>query len=151
MVKSQKDIFQNQKLLSAHQASPTQEAYSQHSIAMYSMSMAGYVTAVLVFVCSELPAREGSNFCDFQKIISCDFTEFFSFLTRAKLCFSMCLIRSTIIAYLCPNMIKFNAFGFNECYSEGMIQYVSFDAQHRLLQLKTEKLTCRLWWHFYFL
>ena len=44
--------------------------------------MAGYVTAVPAFVCFELPDREPSSFCDFWKFTSCDFTEFFSFLTE---------------------------------------------------------------------
>ena len=41
--------------------------------------MAGYVTAILAFVCSNLPAQEASSFCDFWKLTSCDFTSFFSF------------------------------------------------------------------------
>ena len=49
--------------------------------------MAGYVTAVVAFVYSKLPAREASSFFDFWKITSCDFTAFFSFLTETKLCF----------------------------------------------------------------
>ena len=35
--------------------------------------MAGYVNTVRAIVCSELPAREASNFCDFWKLTSCDF------------------------------------------------------------------------------
>ena len=50
-------------------------------------SVAGYVTAVLAFLCYELPAREVSSFCDFLKMTSCDFTTFFSFLTQVHLCF----------------------------------------------------------------
>ena len=49
----------------AHQASSTEAAYSEHSIAILSISMAGYVNAVPAFVCFELPAREASSFCDF--------------------------------------------------------------------------------------
>ena len=41
-------------------------AYSKHSIAIHSISMAGYVNAVPAFVCIELPAREASSFCDFE-------------------------------------------------------------------------------------
>ena len=44
----------------AHRASSTEAAYSEHSI-----SIAGYVNAIPAFVCFELPAREASNFCDF--------------------------------------------------------------------------------------
>ena len=38
-------------------------AYSEHSIAIPSISMAGYVTAVPAFTCGELPTREASSFC----------------------------------------------------------------------------------------
>ena len=43
-------------------------AYSEQSIAIHSISMAGYVDAVPAFVCFELPAREASSFCDLLKI-----------------------------------------------------------------------------------
>ena len=72
---------------SAHRASSTQAAHSQHSIASHSISMADYVTAVLAFVRGELPAQETSNFCDFFKLTSCNFTTFFSFLAQANICF----------------------------------------------------------------
>ena len=49
----------------AHRASSTEVAYSEHSIAIYSISVAGYVNAAQAIVCFELPAREASNFCDF--------------------------------------------------------------------------------------
>ena len=52
----------------AHRASSTEVAYSEHSIAIHSISMAGYVNAVRAIVCFELPAREASSFCDFLKI-----------------------------------------------------------------------------------
>ena len=41
--------------------------------------MAGYVTTLQAFVCVKLPAQEASTFCEFWKLISCDFTPFFSF------------------------------------------------------------------------
>ena len=34
-------------------------------IAIHSISKAGYVTAVLAIVCTEVRAREASSFCDF--------------------------------------------------------------------------------------
>ena len=40
-------------------------AYSEHSIAIHSISKVGYVTAVLAIVRAELCAREASSFCDF--------------------------------------------------------------------------------------
>ena len=59
MVKSRKVIFRkSQKLL-------TEAAYSEHSRAIHSISIAGYVHAVPAFVCFELPALEASSFCDF--------------------------------------------------------------------------------------
>ena len=49
----------------AHRASSTEAAYSEHSIAIHSISMADCVNAVRAIVCFELPAREASSFCDF--------------------------------------------------------------------------------------
>ena len=40
-------------------------AYSEHSIAIHSISKAGYVTAVLAIVRTEFRARETRSFCDF--------------------------------------------------------------------------------------
>ena len=66
----------------AHWELPWKVAYSEHSIAIQSISMASYVlkTAVLSFVRAELHGRETSIFCDFLKVASCDFTPFYSFL-----------------------------------------------------------------------
>ena len=44
----------------AHRASSAEAAYSEHSIALHSISMAGYINAVPAFVCFELPAREAT-------------------------------------------------------------------------------------------
>ena len=44
---------------------PPKGAYSEHSIAIHSISKAGYVTAVLAIVRTELLAREARSFCDF--------------------------------------------------------------------------------------
>ena len=57
---------------------------SEHSIAINSSSKAGFVTAVLAIVRTELRAQEMSSFCDFWKITSCEFTLFYSFLTQAN-------------------------------------------------------------------
>ena len=63
-MKSEKATFQkSQNLLNVE---PTQKAtYSEHPIAVHSISMAGYVATVLAFVHDELLAREASSFCDF--------------------------------------------------------------------------------------
>ena len=80
-MKSQKVIFR--KITeTAHRASSTEAAYSEHSehsMAIHSNSMAGYVITVPAFVCVELQAREASTFCDLKKVTSCDFTAFSPF------------------------------------------------------------------------
>ena len=73
-------------------ASSTEAAYSEHSLAIHSIPMAGYVTVVQAFVWGELPVRDASTFCDLKKKI----TAFFSFCTQANLYILMCLIRTTI-------------------------------------------------------
>ena len=61
---------------------PQKAVYSEHSI-----SKAGYVTAVLAIVRTELRAWEASSFCDFWKITFCDFTFLNYFLTKANIIF----------------------------------------------------------------
>ena len=64
-----------------------------------------------------------SSFCDFFKMTICDFIAFFSFLARANLfIFQMCFIRRTL-AYLCLNMINFDAVDFSEHRSEEVIGF----------------------------
>ena len=48
--------------------------------------MAGYVNTVRAIVCSELPAREASNFWDFWKLTFCDFIPFLSYLIELNFC-----------------------------------------------------------------
>ena len=48
--------------------------------------MVGYVTTAPAFVHGKLEVREVSNFCDFWKMTSCDFTAIFSTLTRENIC-----------------------------------------------------------------
>ena len=67
--------------------SSTEAAYSEHSIVIHSISMAGYVHAVPALVCFELPAREASSFCDFLKLTSCDFIAFISSLIELNFFF----------------------------------------------------------------
>ena len=100
-MKSQKAIFRKMAE-TAHRASSTVAADSEHSIAIHSISMAGYLTTVPAFVCIELPAREASSFCDFFKLTLCNFTTYFSFLTDVILYFVRCAL-----ANLCPSMIHF--------------------------------------------
>ena len=55
--------------------------------------MAGYVNTVRAIVCSELPARETSNFCDFWILTSCDFIAFISSLIELNFFFLHVLIK----------------------------------------------------------
>ena len=76
-------LVQKSHAETAHREPPQKTAYSEHSIAFHSISMAGYVTAVLAFVCDKLHAQEASSFFDlFQlEMTYCNFTTFYSFLT----------------------------------------------------------------------
>ena len=65
-MKSQMVTFQkSQKLLAENLHERL--SYSEHSIAIHAISKAGYVTAVLAIVRTELRAREASSFCDIEK------------------------------------------------------------------------------------
>ena len=64
-VTKQKVIFQKSQKLLAEFEPPQKPAYSEHSIAIHSISMAGYVISVLGIVRAELCAREASSFCVF--------------------------------------------------------------------------------------
>ena len=76
--------------------------------------MAGYVNAVWVIVCFELPARKAIQFLWFLKISSLIELNF-SFL-------EMHLLRINL-PNLCPNMNHFDAVDFSECHSEEVISF----------------------------
>ena len=82
----ERSFFENHRNCSPSElwASSTEAAYSEHSIVIHSISMAGYVNAVPAFVCFELPAREASSFCDFFLLTSCDFIAFISSLIEVN-------------------------------------------------------------------
>ena len=82
---SQKIIF-SKITETARWESPRKAAYSEHSIAIHSISKAGYVTTVLAIVRTEFCAWEASSFCDFWKMTPCDFTILF-FFTQANIIF----------------------------------------------------------------
>ena len=106
----------SQKLLAEnlHGRPPIQNIQKLRSI-----SKAGYVTAVLAVVRTELaPCREASSFCDLENLLR--FTLFYSFFDSSKNFFLMCLVRS-IIANLCLVMIHLDALDFNVCCSEKVI------------------------------
>ena len=86
--------------------------------------MAGYVNTVQAIVCSELPARVASIFCDFWKLASCDFIPFINLLFDRiiLLFFHMCLLRISL-PNMCPNMNHFDAVDFSECHSEEVISF----------------------------
>ena len=102
----------------AHQASSTEEAYSEHSITFYSISMAGYVIPVPAFVCGKLPRTRGE---EFLWCLTTDLLRFhciFLFFDSRNLFFlKLCWIRITIVN-LWPNMNNFDAVDFSECRSE---------------------------------
>ena len=80
MMKSQKVTFQkSQKLLA--------ENLREGRLFRTFLSKSGFVTAALAIVRTELCAREASSFCAFWKITFCDFTLFYSFLTKANIIF----------------------------------------------------------------
>ena len=111
----------------AHWEAPWKTAYSEHSIAIHSIPMVGYITPILAFVHTELCAREASSFCIFEKLplaFSLHFTLFFGL--KQTFVFEMCLVRSSS-TNLCPIVSHLNALNFIECCSEEVITF--FDAQ----------------------
>ena len=88
----ERSFFENRRNCSPSElwASSTEAAYSEHSIAIHSISMAGYVNAVPAFVCFELPARGASSFCDFWKSTSCNFIAFISSMIKVIFYFLRC-------------------------------------------------------------
>ena len=94
---------------------------------MHSSSMAGYVPT-LSFVRDVSWAWKASSFCDFRNWPD---AIFLLLDTRKSLIFQTCLIRNTI-AYLCLNMIHFDAVDFRKCRSELLKKwYDFFDEQCR--------------------
>ena len=67
-------------------------------------------------------ARSVSSFCDFRKMTFRDQTVFSHFEARISCVFLIFLLRS-IKAYLCPNMIKFDAVDFSEHRPEEVISF----------------------------
>ena len=122
-VKLKKEIF-SKITETAHWEPPRKATYSKHSIAIHSISVAGYVTAILIFVRAELRALETSSFCDFffkwPLAILPYFTPFW--LNQTFVFCDICLVTITI-ANLCPIMINFNALDFSECCSEEVISF----------------------------
>ena len=102
----------------AHRVSSTEAAHSERSIAIYSISMAGYVTPIPASVSGELPAHEASTFCDSLRNGLLQYHPIFLLFDSSKPLFlDTCLIRITI-ANLCPNMTHFDAQDFSWCCLE---------------------------------
>ena len=80
-MKSQKVTFRKSQKLLAENLHERRPIHNIYSIAIHSISKAGYVTTVLTIVRTELRTREASSFCDFWKITSCDFTLFLFFVS----------------------------------------------------------------------
>ena len=95
-VKSQRGIFQisHKPLIYASRKA----AYSEHTLYIHSISMAGYVTAVLAFIRDEVRARRRAVSVIFEKLplaISLRFIK--KKLLKSKLLYcEMCLVRRTI-------------------------------------------------------
>ena len=101
---------------------PRKAVYSEHSIAIHSISKADYVTALLAIIRTEFRSS-------WRRAVSVIFEKwpaispYFSFLTKANVIFFfMCLVRS-IIANLCPIMINLYALDFNMCRAEEVISF----------------------------
>ena len=71
---------------------------------------------------SSLRARSVSSFCDFRIMTFRDQTVFLLFEVRISCVFLIFLLRS-IKAYLCPNMINFDAVEFSERRPEEVISF----------------------------
>ena len=103
--------------------SSTQTAYSEHAIAVHSITVAGYVTANwLLSVANSQPWRQAISVI-FERLpltIWSDFTTLFSFLTRTTIfsSFLYFLCAFITLANLCPNMINFDMVDFSKCRSE---------------------------------
>ena len=121
----ERSFFENRRYCSPSElwANFTDVAYSKHSIAIHSISMAGCVNAVRAIVCFELPARKASSFCDFWKLTSCDFIAFISTFLEVNFFFVVVLIKEKFKHNLCPNMNHFDATDFSECHSEEVISF----------------------------
>ena len=88
-------------------------AYSEHSIAIHSLSMAGYVNAVRDVVCLT-PSPRGKQFLRFLKIDLLQFHGIYLLFDGGKfLFFKMCLLR-IISPNLCPNKNQFDAVDFSD-------------------------------------
>ena len=86
-VKLQKVIFENHRNCFNINQAPQRQAYSENSIAIHLISMAGYVTTIPAFIHGELLACEVSSFCDFLKNDLGLSPHFPPFLTQANLSF----------------------------------------------------------------
>ena len=108
---SRKVIFRKSQKLLTERAPRWRGLFIKFKSYSFNFS-AGYVNAVRAIVCSELPAREASNFCDFWKLTSCDFIPFISSLTDLNFDFcTSCLLRINL-PNMSPNMNHFDAMDF---------------------------------------
>ena len=117
-VKLQKVIFQKSHKLLAEILLERPPSYSEHSIAIHSISKADYITAVLAIFHTQL--------CSGRRAVStsCDFTAFFFCLIEVILYFFRCaLILRMTLANLCQNKFHFDAVDFSECRSEEVMSF----------------------------
>ena len=125
----ERSFFENHRNCSPSElwASSTDTAYSKHSIAIHSISMAGCVNAVRAIVCFELPAREASSFCDIWKLTSCDFISFISCFIEVNLIFFFDMLIKDKFTYSVSKYESFWCSGFQ--WMSLWRSDVSFDAQ----------------------
>ena len=107
----------------AHWEPPRKAAYSEHSIAIHSISKAGHCNRRTGYCPLRAPCPGGEQFL---WVLKNDLLRFhlilFFFDLRKRKKFQMCLVRS-IIANLCPIMTYFNALDFNVRRSEEVISF----------------------------
>ena len=101
----------------AHRASSTEAAYSQHSIAIHSISMAGYVTAYRLL--SAVNSQPGSLAVSviFEKLLLAISPHFSPVLLKQTFVY-LAVLNKYSLANLCPSMMYFDPLDFSECPSE---------------------------------
>ena len=116
---NRKRIFFLQKSQETARWEPLRKAaHSEHSIAIHSISKAGYVIAVLAICQCRAPCLGGEQFLSFLKKAPLAIWPYLTCVwLKQTFVFEMCLVKSNT-ANLCPSMVH-----FNECRSEVVISF----------------------------
>ena len=121
----ERSFFENRRNCSPSElwVSSTEAAFSEHSIAIHSISLAGYVNARTGYCLLRTPSPRGKQFQWFLKIDLFRFHRIYLLFDWNKpLFFSMCLLMINL-PELCPNMIHFDAVDFSEWHSNEVISF----------------------------